>query len=86
MNIISRRLLSKSTLQIRNMASQRAPLNLVSVNTSPDRAKNVINQVIDRVKDKYTIVHVGNSESELYDMISSIENPVHPPVRDCELD
>jgi hypothetical protein len=45
------------------MSSQ--PINLVSVNTVPERAKKVIGQVIDNVKDRYAIVHAGNSESEL---------------------
>jgi hypothetical protein len=46
----------------RSMSSQ--PVNLVSVNTAPDRAKKVIGAVIDNVKDKYSIVHAGNSTSE----------------------
>ncbi|BEI84947.1 hypothetical protein CcaverHIS002_0503480 [Cutaneotrichosporon cavernicola] len=41
------------------MSSQ--PVNLVSVNTAPERAQKVIGAVIDNVKDKYTIVHAGNS-------------------------
>ncbi|WOO80287.1 uncharacterized protein LOC62_03G003801 [Vanrija pseudolonga] len=40
-----------------------APVNLVSVNTVPERAKKVIGQVIDSVKERYTIVHAGNSET-----------------------
>lgn len=39
------------------------PINLVSVNTAPDRAKKVIGQVIENVSGKYSIVHAGNSES-----------------------
>ncbi|WVQ68660.1 uncharacterized protein L199_006869 [Kwoniella botswanensis] len=39
----------------------RPPIRLVSVNTVPDRAKKVIGAVIDNVKDKYDIIHVGNS-------------------------
>ncbi|KAK1926853.1 hypothetical protein DB88DRAFT_475833 [Papiliotrema laurentii] len=45
----------------RAMSSQ--PINLVSVNTVPERAKKVIGQVIDNVKDRYVIVHAGNSET-----------------------
>ncbi|BEJ15684.1 hypothetical protein CspHIS471_0502890 [Cutaneotrichosporon sp. HIS471] len=41
------------------MSSQT--VNLVSVNTAPERAQKVIGTVIDNVKDKYTIVHAGNS-------------------------
>ncbi|KAL1412154.1 hypothetical protein Q8F55_003161 [Vanrija albida] len=39
------------------------PVNLVSVNTVPERAKLVIGKVIDAVKDRYTIVHAGNSDT-----------------------
>ncbi|KAL7419970.1 hypothetical protein Q5752_004933 [Cryptotrichosporon argae] len=39
------------------------PINLVSVNTVPARAKVVIGKVIENVKDKYTIVHAGNTET-----------------------
>jgi hypothetical protein len=44
------------------MSSQT--INLVSVNTAPERAKKVIGTVIENVKDKYTIVHAGNSTCE----------------------
>ncbi|AAW41377.1 hypothetical protein CNA08170 [Cryptococcus deneoformans JEC21] len=37
------------------------PVNLISVNTAPDRANKVIGTVIENVKDKYSIVHAGNS-------------------------
>ena len=39
------------------------PINLVSVNTAPDRARKVIGQVIENVKGKYEIVHAGNAAS-----------------------
>ncbi|WVR09294.1 hypothetical protein IAU60_006359 [Kwoniella sp. DSM 27419] len=39
----------------------RQPIRLVSVNTSPERAGRVISAVIERVKDKYTIEHAGNT-------------------------
>jgi hypothetical protein len=42
------------------------PVNLVSVNTAPERAAKVIGAVIEAVKDKYNIVHAGNAESELF--------------------
>ncbi len=45
-------------------SSSSQPINLVSVNTAPDRAKKVIGEVIDNVKDKYSIVHAGNTTSE----------------------
>jgi hypothetical protein len=46
------------------MSLSTTPVSLVSVNTAPDRAKKVIGTVIENVKDKYTIIHAGNSESE----------------------
>jgi hypothetical protein len=39
------------------------PVNLVSVNTAPERAKRLIGILINDVKDKYTIVHAGNSDT-----------------------
>jgi hypothetical protein len=50
---------------IRMASSQSLPtVRLVSVNTAPDRAKVVIGQVIENVKDRYNIIHAGNTESE----------------------
>jgi hypothetical protein len=46
------------------MAPTTKPINLVSVNTAPERAKRLIGILIDSVKDRYNIVHAGNSESE----------------------
>ena len=43
----------------------RAAINLISVNTFPERAKLVIGRVIEAVKDRHNIVHAGNSDSEL---------------------
>jgi len=40
------------------------PINLVSVNTAPERAKRLIGILIEDVKDKYNIKHAGNSDSE----------------------
>lgn len=42
------------------------PVSLVSVNTAPERAAKVIGAVIEAVKDKYSIVHAGNAESESF--------------------
>jgi hypothetical protein len=50
----------------------RALVNLVSVNTVPERAKLVIGKVIDGVKGRYTIVHAGNSESQAAHMYSDL--------------
>ena len=43
---------------------QSKAVNLVSVNTAPDRAKKVIGAVIENVRDRYDIVHAGNSISK----------------------
>jgi hypothetical protein len=48
------------------MSSTTQPINLVSVNTAPERAKRLIGILIDSVKDRYNIVHAGNSESEFF--------------------
>ncbi|WWC61518.1 uncharacterized protein I303_104102 [Kwoniella dejecticola CBS 10117] len=42
-------------------SSSKSLINLVSVNTAPDRAKKVIGAVIENVKDRYNIVHAGNT-------------------------
>lgn len=36
---------------------------LVTVNTAPERAKRLIGRVVENLKDRYTIVHVANCES-----------------------
>ncbi|BGP36582.1 hypothetical protein JCM10449v2_000483 [Rhodotorula kratochvilovae] len=43
--------------------SAQQPIGLVSVNTAPDRAKKVLGEVCERVKPKYNIAHVGNSDT-----------------------
>ena len=48
------------------MSFSRVPVNLVSVNTAPERAKRLIGRLIEDVKDKYSIRHAGNSESETH--------------------
>jgi hypothetical protein len=45
------------------LAMPQGPYRLVSVNTAPERAKRVIGRVIEDVKDKYEILHVGNADS-----------------------
>ncbi|WOO79622.1 Phytochrome-like protein cph1 [Vanrija pseudolonga] len=39
------------------------PVNLVTVNRSPERARSVLTEVIDRVQDKYTIKYGGNIDT-----------------------
>ena len=45
------------------MAPAREPYRLVTVNTSPDRAKRLVGQAIEALKERYTISHVANCES-----------------------
>ncbi|KXS95874.1 hypothetical protein AC579_4445 [Pseudocercospora musae] len=40
----------------------KGPYKLVTVNTAPDRAKRLIGRVVDALKDRYEIKHVGNCE------------------------
>jgi hypothetical protein len=44
----------------------RGPYKLVSVNTSPERAKRLIARIIQDVKEKYVLVHSANADSEFY--------------------
>jgi hypothetical protein len=46
------------------MAPSEQPINLVSVNTAPERAKRLIGILIEDVKDRYNIRHAANSESK----------------------
>ncbi|THY26014.1 hypothetical protein D6D01_04646 [Aureobasidium pullulans] len=40
------------------------PFKLVTVNTAPERAYRLIGRVVENVKDKYTIIHAGNADSQ----------------------
>ncbi|KLT46543.1 hypothetical protein CC85DRAFT_253674 [Cutaneotrichosporon oleaginosum] len=53
------------------------PVNLVSVNTAPERAKKVIGEVIENVKHKYAIVHAGNSTTieDVKPLLLSVQPP-----------
>ncbi|WVW85186.1 hypothetical protein I302_107224 [Kwoniella bestiolae CBS 10118] len=55
----------------------RSPVYLVSVNTVPERAQKVIGAVIDSVKDKYNIVHVGNSTT--IEGVKPLLESIQPP-------
>jgi hypothetical protein len=46
------------------MAAPKGPYKLVTVNTAPERAKRLIGRVVENVKERYTIEHVQNCESE----------------------
>lgn len=45
-------------------SSPQGPYKLVTVNTAPERAQRLIGQLVDALKDSYTIKHVANCESE----------------------
>ncbi|EGU13314.1 hypothetical protein RTG_00480 [Rhodotorula toruloides ATCC 204091] len=70
---------SSHTLAVsaRAMPSSSQPVNLVSVNTAPERAKKVIGAVIEGVKDRYSIVHAGNSET--IEGVKPLLESVQPP-------
>lgn len=48
------------------MSSEKplGPFKLVTVNTAPERAYRLVGRVVENVKDRYTIIHAGNAESE----------------------
>lgn len=52
-------------------------VNLVSVNTAPERAAKVIGTVIENVKGKYDIVHAGNSTT--IEGVKPLLESVQPP-------
>lgn len=58
-------------------ASPSTPVNLVSVNMAPERATKVIGEVIENVKDRYTIVHAGNSTT--IEGVRPLLESVQPP-------
>ncbi|OHW96864.1 hypothetical protein CSPAE12_04453 [Colletotrichum incanum] len=62
------------------MAS-KGPFKLVTVNTAPERAKRLVGRVVEELKDRYTIEHVANCESELYGLIEEVGDKVkeHQP-------
>lgn len=45
-------------------AAPVGPFRLVTVNNAPERAKRLIGQVVEDLKDRYTIDYVGNCTSE----------------------
>ncbi|CAO1637719.1 unnamed protein product [Jaminaea pallidilutea] len=58
------------------MASTRT-YGLVTVKSAPERARKVIGALIENVKDRYNIVHAGNSESieDVPDLLRSVQPP-----------
>lgn len=53
------------------------PVNLVSVNTAPERAKRLIGILINDVADKYNIVHAGNSDT--IEGVKPLLQSIQPP-------
>lgn len=56
--------------------SPLGPYKLVSVNKAPDRAKRLIGILVEDVKDKYTIIHVGNAAA--MDMVEPLVSEQKP--------
>ncbi|CAD0040243.1 unnamed protein product [Aureobasidium pullulans] len=46
------------------------PFKLVTVNTAPERAYRLIGRVVENVKDKYTIVHAGNADKQVREVVT----------------
>ena len=44
--------------------SPKGPYRLVTVNTSPERAKRLVGRVVEELKDRYMIQHIANCESK----------------------
>ncbi|KAF1961650.1 hypothetical protein CC80DRAFT_462985 [Byssothecium circinans] len=42
--------------------TRKGPFHLVTFNTAPDRAKRLIGRMIERLNDRYEIIHVYNCE------------------------
>lgn len=42
----------------------KGPYKLVTVNNAPERAKRLIGRLVEALKDRYTIIHIDNCESE----------------------
>ncbi|EGP90473.1 unnamed protein product [Zymoseptoria tritici ST99CH_1A5] len=45
------------------MGSPAGPYKLVTVNTAPERAQRLIGQLVEALKDEYTIIHAANCET-----------------------
>lgn len=60
------------------MSSPKGPFRLVTVNTAPDRARRLVGQVIEVLKDRYTIEHLANCET--IDQVTPIVSKVKPNI------
>lgn len=52
------------------MSESGTTWRLVTVNTAPERAKRVIGRVAEKLKDRYTILHVANADCTYIEMSS----------------
>lgn len=48
---------------IPSMSARKGPFRLVTVNTSPERAKRLIGRLIEALSDDYDITHIENCQS-----------------------
>lgn len=54
----------KTTLiTIPAMSARKGPFRLVTVNTSPERAKRLVGRLIEALSDDYDITHIENCQS-----------------------
>jgi hypothetical protein len=54
------------------MSTPKGPFRLVTVNTNPERAQRLIGRVVEDLKDRYTIQHIANCESEFCKCLNSV--------------
>ncbi|GKT41566.1 uncharacterized protein ColSpa_01747 [Colletotrichum spaethianum] len=59
----------------------KGPYKLVTVNTAPERAKRLVGRVVEELKDRYTIEHVANCETEEADQILSTARSLRPGIK-----
>ncbi|KAF2666586.1 hypothetical protein BT63DRAFT_427030 [Microthyrium microscopicum] len=63
------------------MGEPKGPYRLVTVNTSPERAKKLIGRMIEDLKDQYNIEHIANVE-KIEDVKPTVEK-LKPNVLFC---
>jgi len=60
----------------------KGPFRLLTVNTSPERARRLVGRVVDNLADRYTIVHADNCAS--IDAVRETLERVKPDVLVCK--
>ena len=50
---------------------------LVTVNTAPERARRLIGRVVEDVKERYTVKHVANVDSEYCSQAMHLDESLH---------